>query len=86
MRNHPMTPGDIHHPRSRLKTLSHNPRLQVARPPSVPAPRFHNLTTTNKSIPTIHHQNLRLITKTFWQARQTAEIREINGSGTPHTV
>jgi len=81
-----MPPGDIHHPRSGLETLSHNPRFQVVRPPPVPAPRFHNLDPTNKSIPTVRHRNLRLITKTFWQTPQAAETGEINGSGTPHTV
>jgi hypothetical protein len=86
MGNHPMPPGDIHNPRSGLETLSHNPRLQVIRPAPVHAPRFDNLATPNKSIPTVSHRNLRLITKTFWQTRQTAGTGEINGSETPHTV
>jgi len=85
MGNHPVPPGDIHNPRSGLETLSHNPRLQVIRPAPVPSPRFDNLATPNKSIPTVSHRNLRLITKTLWQTRQTAGTGEINGSETPHT-
>jgi hypothetical protein len=85
MGNHPMPPGDIHNPRSGLETLGHNPRLQVIRPAPVPAPRFDNLATPNKSIPTVRHRNLRLITKTFWQTFQAAETGEINATGTPHT-
>ena len=82
--NHPMPPGDIHNPRFRLETLSHNPRLQIIRPAPVPAPRFDNLATPNKSIPTVN-RHLHLITKTFWQTRQATDTGEINGSETPHT-
>jgi hypothetical protein len=84
--NNPMPPGDIHHPRSRLKTPSHNPRLQVIGPAPVPAPRFDNLATPDKSIPTISHRHLHMSTKTFWQTHQTAETGEINGSETSFTM
>jgi len=77
--------GDIQQqPRSRLITLSHNPRFQVIWP--VSPQRFHNIATNTKPVPTTGRRNLPLITKTFWQTRQTAETGEINRSETPHAI
>ena len=58
MRRKLMPPRDIHHPRTGLKTLRHDPRLQRLRPAPVPPRPPHHLDPATKPIPTVRHDTL----------------------------
>lgn len=85
MRNNPVPPRDIHNSCARMKTLRHNPRLQLQRPTPVPTPRLNHLAPTHKTVPTIRHANLPMRRLTFWQHQNCSEIYQFNGTETAHT-
>jgi hypothetical protein len=50
MRNNAMATGDINDPRTRLKALCYNPRLEIVGPSTVSSTRLDNLKTPSKSL------------------------------------
>ena len=49
MRDNLMPSRNIHNAHTRLKTLSHNPRLHIIRPMSIATTRFNNRNTTSSN-------------------------------------
>ncbi|BCG82802.1 hypothetical protein MesoLj113b_63440 [Mesorhizobium sp. 113-3-3] len=54
MRNEIMTTRNINNPRTALKALRDNPRLQIIRPSSVSTTRLDNFASPNKSLAIRH--------------------------------